>query len=138
VNASFSLWQPKEHIGATVINEPGALCWNELMTSDINGARKFYTGLFGWKLKESPEYTEVHAGDQATGGMMQITEEMKGMSPNWKPYFAASDVDATVKKLQSSGGQVHILTTDIPKVGRFSIVSDPQGASFAVITLSPQ
>jgi hypothetical protein len=63
---------------------------------------------------------------------------MKGMKPNWKPYFAVSDVDATAKKVKSAGGQIHQPPADIPKVGRFSIVSDPQGASFALITLSPQ
>jgi hypothetical protein len=132
-NASFSIWQPKKHIGATLINELGTMCWNELMTSDIASARKFYSGLFGWKLKESPEYTEVHVGDQATGGMMQISKEMKGMTPNWKPYFAVDDADAIAKKVKSAGGQIHVPPSDIPKVGRFSILSDSQGAAFAVI-----
>jgi hypothetical protein len=136
-NASFSVWQPKKHIGATVINETNAMCWNELMTNDIDAARKFYTALFGWKLKESPEYTEVHVGKQATGGMMPIGKEQKGMTPNWKPYFAVDDADATAKKIKSAGGQVHVPPTDIPKVGRFSIVMDPQGAVFAIIKPMP-
>src|SRR5437773_94042 len=137
-DASFSIWQPKKHIGALVINEPGTLTWNELLTSDIKSARTFYTGLFGWKLKESPEYTEVHVGDRPTGGMMQLSPEMKGMKPLWWPYFAVSDVDGSTKKVSSLGGKVHRPGTDIPKVGRFAVVADPQGASFNLITLSPR
>ena len=127
--AVFAVWQPKRRIGARIINEPNAMCWNELMTSDVKGARKFYSGLFGWKLKVSPEYTEVQAGDRGVGGMMQ----MHGVPPNWMPYFAVADADATTKKVKSAGGKIHKPPTDIPNVGRFSVVADPQGASFATI-----
>ena len=134
--AMLCLWQPKEHIGARVTNEPGAMCWNELYTPDIAGSRKFYSDLFGWKLKVSDEYTEIHVGERGTGGMMQIREEMKGMPPHWMPYFLVEDCDATANATKAGGGQVHMGPWDIPNVGRIAILGDPQGASFAVIKVS--
>ncbi|HSP16600.1 MAG TPA: VOC family protein [Thermoanaerobaculia bacterium] len=134
--AMFAVWQPKKRNGATVINEPGALCWNELYSSDIEASRKYYSSLFGWKLEPSPEYTEIHVGDRGVGGMMQISKEMGGMPPMWMPYFMVSDAEATCKKTQSLGGKVHKPAADIPKVGRFAVLADPQGASFAIIKIS--
>lgn len=136
--AKFAVWEAKKHKGAEVINEPNTMCWNELYSPDIKGSRKFYSGLFNsWKLKESPEYTEIHmsAGDAGIGGMMQISEQMEGMPPQWMPYFAVTEPDAVAKKTKSAKGQVHVEPRDIPNVGRFAILSDPQGASFAIIKL---
>ena len=137
--AKFAVWEAKRHKGAEVINEPNAMCWNELYSPDIKGTRKFYSGLFNnWKLKESPEYTEIHmsAGDAGIGGMMQISKEMQGMTPQWMPYFAVTDADAVAKKTKSAKGQVYVEPKDIPNVGRFAILADPQGASFAIIKLA--
>lgn len=133
--AMFAVWEGKRTPGASVVNEPGAFGWNELYTPDIEGSRKFYTAMFGWTLKVSPEYTEVHIGKQAIAGMMQLTPEMSGMPPSWMPYFVVSDADDVVKKVKAGKGQVHVPPKDIPNVGRFAIVADPQGASFAVIKL---
>ena len=130
--ATLALWQAKNSIGAEVNNESGALCWNELYTPDIDASRKFYTGLFGWKLKVSPEYTEVYNGETAIGGMMQITPEMQGMPPVWMPYFMVDDVDATAKKAASSRGRITMPARDLPNVGRFAMLSDPAGANFFV------
>ena len=131
--AIFAVWQTGRSIGSQIIDEPNTMCWNELMTTDIEGARKFYSGLFGWKLKVSPEYTEIEAGGRSVAGMMQIRPEMKGMPSNWIPYFAVEDTDGTAKKAQSGGGQVGVPPTDIPNAGRFSVLADPQGARFAII-----
>ncbi len=119
-----------------MINETGAMCWNELYTRDVEGSRKFYSGLFNWKLKISPEYTEAHVGDVATGGMIAITPEMGPMPPGWIPYFGVNDADSWAKKLKSLGGKVFVEPRDIPKVGRFSIGADSLGATFAVIKMS--
>jgi predicted enzyme related to lactoylglutathione lyase len=131
----FAVWEAKRSIGVGILGEPGTLSWNELLTSDIAGARKFYTALFGWTLKESPEYTEAHLGKDAVGGMMQIRPDMKGMPTLWWPYFDVADVDASVKKAQEMGGKLHMGPMDIPEVGRFAVLADPQGASFNLITL---
>lgn len=133
--AAFCVWQAGRHIGARVINDPGTMSWNELMTTDVEGARKFYSALFDWKMKVSPGYTEAHLGDTAVGGMMQIDETMKGMPSHWWPYFATADCDATASKAKSLGGQVHMGPQDIPEVGRFAVLQDPQGAWFNVIQL---
>ncbi len=133
--AKFAIWQPKKHKGAAVINEPNSVCWNELYTSKIEASRNFYSALFGWKLKVSPEYTEVHVGDAGVGGMMQISEQMKGMQPSWMPYFAVTDCDGLVKKAKSLGAKAYVEPQEVPNVGRFSILADPQGAAFAVIKL---
>ena len=131
--SKFALWEAKRHKGADVFGDPNSMCWNELYTTDVEGARKFYTGLFNWKLKGSPEYTEVHIGNQPIGGMMQLTKEMQGMPKAWIPYFAVTDCDATAKKVKSLKGKVHVGPKDIPNAGRFAIIGDPQGAIFAVI-----
>jgi predicted enzyme related to lactoylglutathione lyase len=130
--AMFAVWQAKKDRGQSIVNEPGALCWNELYTPEIEGARKFYKALFGWNLKVSPEYTEVHAGEQPVGGMMQMSE----VPPSWIPYFAVSDADAVCKAAKSAGGQIHKGPADIPNVGRFAIMGDPQGAMFSIIRLA--
>jgi predicted enzyme related to lactoylglutathione lyase len=135
--ATFCLWQAKKHIGATIRDETNTLCWNELMTPDIVGARAFYASLFGWDLKPSPQYTEIHVGPVPVGGMMQITPDMQGMPPCWTPYFAVDDCDGMVEKAKSLGGQAFVPPTDIPNVGRFSVIGDPQGAMFDIVKLSP-
>ena len=137
--AKFAIWEAKAHKGADVIMETNAIGWNELYTPDIKGSRKFYTSVFGnWKLKESPEYTEIHMqqNDNGMGGMMQITPEMQGMPPMWIPYVMVSDCDATAKKAKSLGAQLYVEPKDIPKVGRFAILADAQRATFAIIKVA--
>ena len=137
--ATFSLWQPKEHAGAAVVNEPSSFCWNELYTTDAKKAGDFYANLFGWSREPMPtpmgEYTIFKKGDAQAAGMMQITKEMHGTPPHWVVYFAVDDSDRTVEKAKGMGAQVMIPPTDIPNIGRFAILNDPQGADFAVIRL---
>jgi len=134
--AVFCVWQAKGNIGARVINEPGALCWSELDTNDTGAAGRFYTQLFGWTAKESPEYTEFHRGGTPIGGMMRIPKEWGEVPPNWLPYFAVTDCDATAATAGELGGSAMVPPTDIPDVGRFAVLRDPQGAVFAVVKLS--
>ncbi len=134
--AVFAIWQPKQHPGITIRDEAGTLCWNELMTTDVEAARQFYGSLFNWKLKVTPGYTEAHAGENAVGGMMQIAPEMQGMPPHWQPYFMVDDADATLQKAQSLGVKDFFGPMDIEGVGRFAVIHDPQGAAFAIIKLT--
>lgn len=133
--AVFCVWEAKKNIGAEVVNETGALCWCELDTNDTDSAGRFYTKLFGWTTKESPEYTEFNRGGTPIGGMMRIPKEWGDVPPNWLPYFAVSDCDATAAKAMELGGSVTVPPTDIPNVGRFAVLQDPQGAVFAVYLL---
>lgn len=134
--ATFALWQAKKHIGATIRDETNTLCWNELMTPDLEASRDFYKSLFGWNLELSKDYTEIHVGERPAGGMMQMPPDMQGAPPSWTPYFAVEDCDATVANAKSMGGQIYVPPTDIPSVGRFAVLGDPQGATFDVITLT--
>ncbi len=140
--AVFSIWQPKKHIGAELVGEPGTSCWNELATRDAMRAEKFYTGLFGWGTHKMMtgadgklEYTVFKNGESFAGGMMQMTAEWGEVPPHWLVYFAVSDCDKSADKAKSLGGKIIHPPTDIPNTGRFSVLQDPQGAVFAVIKL---
>jgi hypothetical protein len=139
--AYFSIWQPKKHRGADICNEPVSLCWNELMTNDVDKSGAFYTQLFGYGTQTQDmgglDYTSFMNGERPAGGMMAITPEMgEGIPPHWMIYLAVEDCDATVKKAKSLGGKILVPPSDIPEVGRFATLTDPQGAAFSVIKLS--
>ncbi|MET0399555.1 MAG: VOC family protein [Longimicrobiaceae bacterium] len=139
--AVFSLWEARAHPGAQVLDEPGALCWNELATPDPVRAGGFYTALFGWTTQVNDMgtmiYTTFMRGEERAGGMYGITEEMEGMPPLWMVYFAVEDCDASTARARELGAQVHVTPADIPGVGRFAMMADPQGAMFSIITLLP-
>ncbi len=139
--AAFALWEPRQHIGAQLLNEPGALCWHELQTNDPEAAERFYTQLFGWNSQTSSaklefEYTEFKSGNGSGAGMIQIQEEWGEVPPNWAVYFGVADFDASLEKTKQLGGQPLMDPMDIEGVGRFAFVQDPQGASFAIIQLA--
>ena len=136
--AVFEIWQASRSIGAEILNEPGALCWTELTTSDTKAAEKFYTGLFGWTPKHSTpgspmEYTEFSVNGQPSIGMMAKPAEMPAHIPSyWMPYFQVANCDASSAKVKELGGSIMVGPQDIPNTGRFAIASDPQRAMFAV------
>ncbi len=136
--AVFYVWQAKMHIGAKILNEPGALCWSELTTRDTKAAEEFYTQLFGWTAKHGAagsgmEYTEFSNQGQTGVGMMPMPEQMPAGVPSyWMPYFQVADCDASAAKAKDLGGSVVVAPQDIPNTGRFAVVQDPQGAIFAV------
>lgn len=137
--AVLSLWQPKEHQGAQVKDEPISFCWAELMTRDATRARDFYCGLFDWGAKKSDlatmEYTEFTQGKASLAGMMPMGPEMAAVPPNWMIYFAVSEIDGLAAKAVSLGGKLIVPPQDIPKVGRFAVIQDPQGAVFGAIRM---
>lgn len=132
--AAVSVWQPNKNIGVQIRDEANTLCWNELHARGVDAAKKFYAPLFGWTIKESPEYNEFHLGERAVGGMMQ-SQAPEGVPSFWLPYFAVDDCDAAFEKSNSLGGSAILPPTTYPGVGRFAILNDPQGATFAVIKL---
>jgi hypothetical protein len=135
--AVFQVWQAKKHIGATMLDEPGSLCWTELMTRDVAKAEAFYKGLLPWKSEAMPmekgTYTVFKRGDAPAAGMMEIQPEMGPMPPHWLPYFAVEDADTTTGRARDLGAKVHMPPTNIPNIGRFAILADPQGAAFAIL-----
>ena len=137
--AVFALWEGRDHKGAGVVNTPNSFCWNELMTTDTAKDGDFYAGLFGWAKDVQNfgplEYTMFANGDRPAGGMLQITPEMGPIPSNWLVYFAVDDCDAKTQQAAELGANVMKPADDIPGVGRFSILIDPQGAAFALIKL---
>ena len=137
--AVFSLWEGKDTKGAGVCNVANTLCWNELLTNDIQKAGDFYTNLFGWTKEQfGGDYTIFKNGDRGAGGMYQISSEMGPIPPNWMVYFAVNDCDAMAQKTADLGGSVMRAPEDIPTIGRFAILQDPQSATFAIIKPEPQ
>ena len=139
--ATLAVWEPREHIGAQRVNEDGAFCWMELLTRDPARAGKFYSDLFGWTTKSSSfdaNYTEFWRGEAPIGGMMKITPEMGQMPSNWTVYWMVSDVDASAAKAKSLGAKVMVGPQDIPTVGRFAALADPQGAFFSIFKPAPR
>jgi predicted enzyme related to lactoylglutathione lyase len=132
--ATVALWQPKRNPGAGLMGEPGALAWFELMTSDPAKAQDFYTKLAGWTTKTQDmgtmKYTVASVGEAMVAGMMQAEAKVPS---NWLVYFLVADCDASAAKARQLGANTHVPPTDIPNVGRFSVLQDPQGAWFAII-----
>jgi len=115
----------------------GEFCWNELVTSNVPAAKKFYSGLLGWKTKafgKGIDYTIILKGKtdkNGMGGMMKCPKP--GLPAQWIPYILVADVDATVKKTVKLHGKVYMPPSDVPTVGRIAVLSDPQGAAFGII-----
>ena len=141
--AVFALWQAGTHKGAGIYNVPNSFCWNELGTTDTQKAGEFYSKLFSWTRTTQNfgpmEYTIFNNGAKGAGGMYKITPEMGNIPPHWLTYFAVDDCDAKVRKATELGASVMKPADDIPGVGRFAILQDPQAAVFAIIKLeNPQ
>jgi len=119
------------------MSEPlGKFCWYELMTTDTEAAGRFYKHVVGWNLFEpgGPHagYTLLQVGNQGIGGMMKLPDEAcaAGARPGWSGYIWVPEVEAAMAKVVAAGGKVHKEPADIPQIGRFAVVSDPQGAVF--------
>jgi hypothetical protein len=116
----------------------GRFVWYELMTTDMAGAAGFYTAVVGWGIRDSAmpgiDYRLFMSGESMLAGLMTMPEQPRkmGVPPNWTGYVAVDDVDAAADKVRRLGGTVHMPPTDIPNVGRFAIVTDPQQAAFAI------
>ncbi|MEP9388820.1 VOC family protein [Mesorhizobium sp. KR9-304] len=112
--------------------------WYELMTTDVAGAEAFYKNVVGWTSEPfaGMDYTIFSAGERAVAGLMLLPEEAKAMGtpPCWMGYIHARDVDAATAGVKKAGGAVYREPADIPDVGRFSVVADPQGAAFMLMS----
>lgn len=118
-------------------NPLGAPVWYELMTSDADAAQAFYTRVVGWTVSaagiDGMDYRVITApGGLPVGGMM-TTPPGNPMPPGWLTYLAVADADATAVRTKEEGGQVIVPPTDIPEVGRFAVLADPQGLVFCII-----
>ncbi len=134
--AVLGAWQPREHIGARRVNDPGCFTWNELQTRDPETAASFYAGLFGWEtelVKEDGElvYVPIRNAGSSNGGMMPLTEQHGNAPSGWLTYFTVTSCDAAAGRVRELGGEVLTGPLDMG-AGRIAAVSDPQGAAFAL------
>lgn len=130
--AIVSLWQPRARIGATLVNEVGALCWNEFATIDVERAKSFFRELLGWQYQSDDRgYVLIVNAGSLNGGMREQTAHERGSPPNWLPYFAVEDADEGVRTAAQLGGRV-LAPTAALRGGRVAIVTDPQNAAFAL------
>lgn len=133
--ALFGLWQAGEHPGAAVVDEPGTVTWNELVTGDLERAQAFYSAVCGhtWADEHTgeggPTYRTFALDGQIAGGAMQAPD---GVAAHWLTYFAVADTDAAVAATRRNGGVVRTPVTPT-RYGPFAALSDPQGGPFAVI-----
>jgi hypothetical protein len=136
--AAVALWQANQHIGATLVNEPGTVIWNELITTDP-GVVTFYADVLGVTTSTmdmgAGAYTLFEVGGEMVGGT--TAPQMPGVPNHWHVYFAVADADATVAKVAELGGAVVVEPFDTP-VGRMAVASDPQGAVFSIMQPAPQ
>jgi predicted enzyme related to lactoylglutathione lyase len=119
------------------LKKHGAISWSELMTSDVEAAKTYYQKLFGWTFEDTPmenmNYSVVTTNGQEVAGIMPMPPNAGEMPPTWGLYITVDDVDATAELAVSMGGKVCMPPQDIPEVGRFCVLEDPQGAAISII-----
>jgi predicted enzyme related to lactoylglutathione lyase len=139
--AVFGAWQPLEFHGAQIVNETGAVIWNELNTSDIAAVTAFYKPALGIDIKPMEmtpemqsmgEYYGLNVGEKVVGGAQTLANHPEGTPPHWAVYFAVDDVNSTVDAAVKAGASVLVPAMDTP-VGRMGALADPQGAPFWII-----
>jgi hypothetical protein len=144
--AFFGVWQARSFKGAGVKGDPGAVGWNELNTRDPERAKEFYSAVFGWEPRpfeapDGPPYWTVHVGgdENGVGGIMDMRSLVPDeVPPHWLTYFTVEDVDGTAAKANELGGSVALEPEDIEGVGRFAVLQDPAGATFAILRPNPR
>jgi uncharacterized protein len=130
--AALCLWEPRASIGATLVNTPGSMTWNDLVTPDPDAAADFYGKVFGWTTEEVPDaggYREIRNGERANGGIMPQQEG----PATWMPYFGHDDSERLTGEIEGLGGRLY--NGPMPMwQGTIAVLGDPQGAVFAVWT----
>jgi predicted enzyme related to lactoylglutathione lyase len=123
----------------TAIHAPGKFCWMEIATTDKEAAKKFYSELIGWEMKDTPAgdigtYTMMNLGGKEVGGLYQLNQEQlsQNVPPHWLNYVLVEDADKVTNQAESLGAQILVGPMDVMDVGRMSVLKDPQGAVFAV------
>jgi uncharacterized protein len=134
--AVLGAWQPRAHIGARRVNDPGCMTWNELQSRDPETAAAFYGELFDWETETieengQPVYVTIKNAGSSNGGIMPMTEQHGDAPPYWLAYFTVPSCDAAVARVRELGGGVLAGPLDLG-AGRIAVVSDAQGAAFAL------
>ena len=141
--AVFAIWQAKKQAGTGITAIDGTLCWADLNTRDQVRARQFYSKVFGWEMVEDTDdkppsgYVHIKNGADFIGGIPPAEYLPPNVPPHWMPYFQVPDCDASTNKTRQLGGQVCAGPITLENVGRFTVVSDAQGAAFALFQQTP-
>lgn len=136
--AVFGIWEPHNHIGAQLVNRPGALVWNELQTRDLDAAKDFYRDVFGWEYNVDEQgYVVCIQDGRVQAGMMAIGEDWdENVPPNWTVYFMADDIEETARRAGELGGAVIVPPTSAGELGTFAVIRDPQGGVFTAMAFN--
>ena len=143
VGAVISVWEARAHIGATVVNEPNAYTWNELMSSDMAASSAFLAAVFGWEAHAMDLGHMTYTGFSLAGASAEqaiaggMAPPMPGIPNCWGVYFAVADCNASVSAAQALGATLLAGPMDI-QPGRMATLTDPQGAVFNVIQSRPE
>lgn len=135
LGAFISVWQPVEHIGAQLVNEPGTFGWNELATPDLAASRAFYASAFGWE--RLGEFSSDGADIYGIGGAMVCGAHTAGPGefPSWSVWFTVADADVAAARVEELGGSILVPPSDM-SFGRGGVVADPHGAAFGIAALA--
>jgi predicted enzyme related to lactoylglutathione lyase len=132
--AVVGVWQPKNHIGAELVNMSNTLVWNELQTRDTEEAKTFFGEVLGWTYdSDANGYIMCKADGRTQAGMMQMDENWGDIPNNWSVYFMVEDLATAVTKVKDLGGNILVPPTAAGELGKFSVVQDPQGGAFTIM-----
>lgn len=137
----FGIWEPHEHKGSGLANEPGSFTWNELLSTDPATSREFLTKLFGYEWDTMPgidmEYHMAKVNDRPILGLMAMPPGVPGAVPSyWNNYFAVDDTNDTVARAVAGGAEILHEPMDSP-FGRMAVLADSEGAVFSIVALAP-
>lgn len=136
--AVISIWQSKQHRGIGLEGVPGTLCWADFNSHEPEKATPFYEQVFGWQFStaenDSSGYLHLNNNGKFIGGVPPMKNAPQKMPSHWLQYYLVENCDASAEKAKSMGARVWMGPMDIEKVGRFAVLSDPQGAAFALFT----
>jgi uncharacterized protein len=122
-----------------VVNSHGRFAWYELITTDVETAKAFYTKVMGWGVWDasvpSRAYTLFTFANTSVSGLLELPADARkmGEKPEWIGYVGVDDVEAAAERIKNLGGVVHVPPIEIPSLSRFSIFSDPQMARLALL-----
>jgi predicted enzyme related to lactoylglutathione lyase len=130
---------PETQATVDIYTQHGAISWPELMTTDLDAAVSFYTKLFGWTTEETlmengERYITVKVAELPVGGISKLPPQTQNIPPYWGLYVTVTDVDASATQAQELGAQLFMPPMDVPNIGRFCVIQDPQGAFIALMT----
>lgn len=136
--AFFAIWEPKRNLGTGIAGVDGTLCWADLNTPDPERARKFYSELFGWKITDDTDdnppsgYMHIQNGEDFIGGIPPVRPSNPRTPAHWLAYFQVTNCDNTAAQAKKLGAKFYLEPMTMENVGRFAIIADPQGATFAI------